>query len=440
MFAIKTQNLSKSYHIYRKPADRLKQMLFLGRKKFYDEYWALQNVSLEVKKGETIGLIGRNGSGKSTFLQLVCGTLTPTLGELTVNGRIAALLELGAGFNPEFTGRENVFLAASILGLTDIQIKEKYSSIENFAGIGDFINQPVKTYSSGMYARLAFAVAAHVEADILIVDEILAVGDVAFTQKCMGFINQFKKNGTIFFVSHDVNSILNLCDRVIWLDSGEVRESGIPKEVCFNYLASLNAEKDESNNFKIGGKRKQVSEAKKVQDIRHEKLKESDKRNVFEVFSFDPDAPWFGLRGISIEDVKLLDEDDNINNVLTGGEVITLRVKAKAHQTISQPIIGFFIRDKLGQNLFGDNTYLSFQNQTISLQADDEFFASFKFQMPYLPAGDFSITVAVANGTQENHVQHHWIEDALFFHVLNSHAAKGLIGVPMIKIELEKAA
>ena len=171
-------------------------------------------------------MIGRNGSGKSTFLQLVCGTLTPTVGSVQVKGRIAALLELGAGFNPEFTGRDNVFLSASILGLSQEQITERYDRIEEFAGIGDFIDQPVKVYSSGMYARLAFAVAAHVDADILIIDEILAVGDAAFTQKCMRFIRQFKEHGTILFVSHDASSIVNLCDRCLWLENGSVRQIG----------------------------------------------------------------------------------------------------------------------------------------------------------------------------------------------------------------------
>ncbi len=200
---IYAKDLGKVYQIYRKPIDRLKQMLFRGRRKFYDEYWALRGVDLEIRRGETIGIVGRNGSGKSTLLQMICGTLAPSQGELAVSGRIAALLELGAGFNPEFTGRENVFLAASVLGLTEQQIVGRFESIAEFAGIGDFIDQPVKIYSSGMYARLAFAVAAHVDADILIIDEILAVGDVAFTQKCMRFIRAFQERGTIFFVSHD---------------------------------------------------------------------------------------------------------------------------------------------------------------------------------------------------------------------------------------------
>ena len=240
--AIETHGLGKKYHIYKRPIDRLWQMLSRGRIRLYDEYWALKDLSVQIESGQTIGVIGRNGSGKSTFLQMVCGTLSPSMGTLSVTGRIAALLELGAGFNPEFTGRENVFLAASVLALDNATIQERYDSIVEFAGIGDFIDQPVKIYSSGMYARLAFAVAAHVDADILIVDEILAVGDAAFTQRCMRFIRKFKETGTILFVSHDTASILNLCDKCLWLENGMVRDFGDTKDVCHRYLASLEEE------------------------------------------------------------------------------------------------------------------------------------------------------------------------------------------------------
>lgn len=229
--------------------------LRLRGKSYYDTYWALRDVTLDVSRGESVAIIGRNGSGRSTLLQTICGTLTPTTGTATVRGRVAALLELGAGFNPEFTGRENVFLSAAILGLTEI--RERYDATAEFAGIGDFIEQPVKLYSSGMYARLAFAVAAHVDADVLIIDEILAVGDAAFTQKCMRFIRQFKKRGTLLFVSHDSTSVINLCDRALWLDRGTVRELGPSKDVCHNYLASIMAEKEDPQGLPhIGGERR----------------------------------------------------------------------------------------------------------------------------------------------------------------------------------------
>lgn len=438
--AIEAEGLGKAYAIFKRPQDRLKQMLVRGRRKYYDEYWALKDVSLTVRKGETVGLIGRNGSGKSTFLQLLCGTLTPTTGRIAVTGRIAALLELGAGFNPEFTGRENVYLAASVLGLSNEQISERYASIAEFAGIGDFIEQPVKLYSSGMYARLAFAVAAHVDADIMIVDEILAVGDAAFTQKCMRFIHRFKERGTLFFVSHDTGQVVNLCDRVVWLDNGTVRAVGPAKDVCHDYLADLYAERDTSSSFRIGGSRRTPPPERPVEDARSELLKASEHRNAIELFDFNDAGPWFGERGASILGAELLDAEEQRLAVLEGGEVITLKVTCRAEKDVHRPIVGFYVKDKLGQNLFGDNTYLTYQLDPVTVPAGRTFAARFRFQMPYLPSGDFSVTVAVAEGTQTDHVQHHWIDDALFFKVHASHVVRGLVGIPMLDIALETAA
>ena len=438
--AIEVEGLGKAYAIFKRPQDRLKQMLVRGRRKYYDEYWALKDVSLTVRKGETVGLIGRNGSGKSTFLQLLCGTLTPTAGRVAVTGRIAALLELGAGFNPEFTGRENVYLAASVLGLSNEQITERYASIAEFAGIGDFIDQPVKLYSSGMYARLAFAVAAHVDADIMIVDEILAVGDAAFTQKCMRFIHRFKERGTLFFVSHDTGQVINLCDRVVWLDSGSVRAIGPAKEVCHDYLADLYSSQDSTSSFRIGGSRRaEKAPERPVKDSRAELLQTSQHRNEIEIFDFDPNAPWFGERGASIAGVQLLNTRDEPLASLEGGEEVVLQVVCHAEKDLFQPIIGFYVRDRLGQNLFGDNTHLTYQLDPVRVAAGQRFVARFRFQLPYLPSGDFSVTVAIAEGTQTDHVQHHWIEDALFFKVHSSHVVQGLVGIPMLDITIETA-
>jgi len=437
---IEAEGLGKAYAIFKRPQDRLKQMLVRGRRKYYDEYWALKDVALTVRRGETIGLIGRNGAGKSTFLQLLCGTLTPTCGRIAVHGRVAALLELGAGFNPEFTGRENVYLAASVLGLSNEQINERYASITEFAGIGDFIEQPVKLYSSGMYARLAFAVVAHVDADILIVDEILSVGDAAFTQKCMRFIHRFKEHGTLFFVSHDTGQVVNLCDRALWLDRGTLRASGPAKEICYDYLADLNQAQDGSGAFRIGGSRERApggsSGGGPVQDSRADLLKSSQHRNEIEIFDFNAEANWFGQRGASIVGVELLDDALAPLPTLEGGEEVVLQVVCQAEKPVFQPIVGFYIRDRLGQNLFGDNTYLSYRLDPVSVPEGQRFAARFRFQMPYLPSGDFSVTVAIAEGTQADHVQHHWIEDALFFKVLSSHVVQGLVGIPMLDIGL----
>jgi ABC-type polysaccharide/polyol phosphate transport system ATPase subunit len=242
--AIKVENLSKCYQIYDKPNDRLKQFMLprlqrmLGRKpkQYYRGFWALKDVSFEIKKGETVGIIGRNGSGKSTLLQLICGTLNPTSGKIQTNGRIAALLELGTGFNAEFTGRENVYMNAAVWGLSNEEIKACFNDIVAFADIGDFVEQPVKTYSSGMFVRLAFAIAVHVHPDILIVDEALSVGDIAFQNKCMEKIKAIKEKGTsILFVSHDLSTVQIICDRVIWMKGGSQKMMGYPVDVCQEY-------------------------------------------------------------------------------------------------------------------------------------------------------------------------------------------------------------
>jgi len=235
--AIRVENLSKVYQIYNKPSDRLKQLLFgNSNKKYYREFNALQNIDFEIKRGETVGIVGKNGSGKSTLLQIIAGTLTPSHGNIQVNGRVAALLELGSGFNPEFTGRENVFLNGAILGISQEEMEQRFEEIITFADIGDFIDQPVKTYSSGMYVRLAFSIAINVEADILIVDEALAVGDTKFQIKCIEKMKEIKQNGTtILFVSHAGEQVKRFCEKGIWLEHGVVKEIGTAANVVNHY-------------------------------------------------------------------------------------------------------------------------------------------------------------------------------------------------------------
>jgi len=248
--AIVVENLSKVYQIYEKPIDRLKQTLIRGKKQYYKEFNALQNVNFKVNGGETVGIIGVNGSGKSTLLQMLAGTLHPTTGEIKVNGRIAALLELGSGFNPDFTGRENVYLNGSIFGVSKEEMDKRFEEIEKFANIGDFIDQPVKSYSSGMYVRLAFAVAINVDADILIVDEALAVGDVFFQAKCYKKFEEYKNNGkTILLVTHDLGSVIKYCDSVILLNKGELLSIGNPKDIVDEYkklLVEVNDQKTDT--------------------------------------------------------------------------------------------------------------------------------------------------------------------------------------------------
>ena len=238
--AIKVSNVSKHYQIYDNPLDRLKQSIYRGRKQFYKEFKAIENVSFEIKKGETVGIIGRNGSGKSTMLQIICGTLTPTAGMVETYGRIAALLELGSGFNPEFTGRENVYMNCALLGLSPEETDARFDDIAAFADIGDFIEQPVKTYSSGMYIRLAFAVNIVSEPDIMVVDEALAVGDMSFQAKCMTALTRIQHGGaTVLFVSHDVDSVKSLCSRAIYLENGIVKTIGKASDVAELYIRDM---------------------------------------------------------------------------------------------------------------------------------------------------------------------------------------------------------
>ena len=442
--AIKVEHLSKCYHIYDKPQDRLKQMVMprlqrmLGQpvKAYSREFWALHDVSFEIKKGETVGIIGRNGSGKSTLLQMICGTLNPTGGTIQTNGRIAALLELGSGFNPEFSGRENVYMNASVLGLSNEEIDDRFEDIVAFADIGDFIEQPVKTYSSGMVVRLAFAVIAHVNADILVVDEALAVGDAFFTQKCMRFLRSFMKNGTVLFVSHDTSSIKSLCNFAVWLEKGGVIQEGTPKDVCELYLeAFYEAQQGKSSSTKLKVIKKSA-DLLPLKDQRLDFINASNLRNDLQIFAFDPNAASFGKGGAQIQEVQLLDENGQSLAWIVGGEKVTLIVHVQAHQYLDSPIIGFYIKDRLGQNLFGDNTFMTYREQPVLCQPGNEVQADFTFYMPLLPTGEYSITVAIANGTQEHHEQHHWVHDAILFKSESSSVVSGLIGIPMLKINL----
>lgn len=251
-YVICCANVGKAYQIYAVYDHRLMQMLFGRFKKFYKDFWVLRDVSVDVGKGECVGIVGRNGSGKTTLLQMICGITLPTQGEITTRGRVAPVLALGSGFDQDLTGRENVMIGGAVLGLRRAKILREMESIREFSGIGDFFDRPVKFYSSGMYARLAFAICAHVDADILIIDEALSVGDKVFQSKCLQFIDDFRARGTVLFVSHNMDQVERLCDRVVWIDGGRVREMGRPEVVTANYQAALAGEKDNANRFHIG--------------------------------------------------------------------------------------------------------------------------------------------------------------------------------------------
>lgn len=438
--AIDVRGIGKFFEMYAAPSHRLLQMLFRGRKQFYRPFWALRDVSFDVRRGECVGIIGRNGAGKSTLLQIITGTLAPSQGEVTCSGRVAALLELGSGFNPEFTGRENVYLNASILGLSRREIEERYDDIVAFADLGEFIDQPVKSYSSGMTVRLAFAVIVHVNADILIVDEALAVGDAFFTQKCMRFLRDFMQEHTVLFVSHDIPSVTSLCNRAILLEHGSIKCMGSPKEVTEVYLQDMyESMQGKGAPSAAGPQGPPVPDgtAADYRDMRLDFINATNLRNDIQVFRFNEQGAAFGKGGACIEDAALLDTNGNRLAWIVGGEMVTLHVVCRAKQFIFSPIVGFYIKDRHGQTLTGDNTYLSFMERPLRVPAGSRFEACFTFRIPVLASGDYSFAIAVAEGTQAEHVQHEWRHDALVISSVSSSIPAGLMGIPMHEIRLD---
>ncbi len=405
--AVSVRGVSKRYDMFSKPIERLCHLLFGFNSKCYKQFSALTDVSFDVKKGETLAIIGKNGSGKSTLLQIICGTLSSSDGSVNVNGKVAALLELGAGFNPEFTGLENVYMKAAIYGLSKQETDEVLPQILAFAEIGEFVEQPVKTYSSGMFVRLAFAVIAHLKADILIIDEALAVGDVYFTQKCMRFLRNFAKTGTLLFVSHDTHTVLNLCDRAILLEQGKVIAKGSAKKVCDVYLGSLF-----ENNIKNAAPQPEennpVSSISSDHDTEHGCLEE------------------FGLGGAKIVDVSLLDESRQQLLLLEQQSKVYLQITCQAVDDITSPIMGFFVKDRLGQMLFGENS-LKYAHNLAPMLAGSTYKFEFAFIMPHLATGEYSIGVAIGAGNQLNHVQHHWVHDAISFKAIANADLTGLM-------------
>ncbi len=440
--AVKVESISKCFEMYEKPVHRLFQTLLAGRKQFFKEFWALKNVSFEIERGECCGIIGQNGAGKSTLLQIITGTLSPTTGSVQARGRVAALLELGSGFNPEFTGRENIYMNGTVLGLSRAEITAKYQDIVDFADIGEFIDQPVKTYSSGMVVRLAFAINAFVDADILIVDEALAVGDAAFQQKCMRHLREFMKTHTVLFVSHNIGAVKSLCNKAIYLKNGQVRMIGSAKEVADLYHKDIYAKRQgveavsEPSASETGPD--ETEETDLWRDMRQDFINRTNLRNDLEIFRFDEEAKCFGPRQIEVVSVKFTDAAGRPLSWIVGGEVVTLQVKCVVHKDVYSPIVGFYVNDKLGQKLFGDNTYLTYEDKPLEVGAGGHFQAEFTFTMPILPRGNYSVTLGIAEGTQEEHIQHQWIYEAILFESHASSIAVGLAGIPMRNMKLIK--
>lgn len=446
--SIKVECLSKCYEIYDQPRDRLKQFIMpslmraVGKlpAQYFHEFWALKDVTFEIRKGETVGIIGRNGSGKSTLLQTICGILNPTNGSIQTYGRIAALLELGSGFNPEFSGRENVYMNGAVLGLSQEQINQRFDAITAFADIGDFIEQPVKTYSSGMFVRLAFAVIAHVDAEILIIDEALAVGDAVFTQKCMRFLRAFKKQGTLIFVSHDMASVLNLCERAIWLHGGRIRHIGPSKDVSEAYLQYTLQE--------VYGQDATLQELASEPVLLNIAAAATDNRSPLELTpAVDYESQlrvtdnltaangWKSGAG-EILSVRIEHTIKSTAAIFLGGEQVRLVIRAITHQEMERPILGFLVRDRLGQDLFGENT-LPFTNiKPLPTGAGNFIEAEFRFRLPMLPNGQYSVMCSLADGDLNNNVQHHWLHDALILTVSSSKIRWGLVGINFESVEM----
>jgi lipopolysaccharide transport system ATP-binding protein len=438
--AISVDKLSKRYEIYDKPSDRLKQFLLprwqRQKQQYFREFWALQNVSFEVKKGETVGIIGRNGSGKSTLLQIICGTLSPSSGTVLTNGRIAALLELGSGFNPEFTGRENVYMSAAVLGLGKEEIDTRFDAIAAFADIGMFIDQPVKTYSSGMYVRLAFSVIAHVDADILVVDEALSVGDAVFNQKCMRFIRNFQEQGTLLFVSHDMGAIQNLCKSALWLGNGQVQQTGFSKEVAEAYLHYT---LQEVYGDKIILNATASDNLTDVAIVDNEQASELavDYGSQFVFMDNASNASGWKTGSAEIVSLSLEKLGTNSDAIFEGGEKVCLHIRAKATDSIERPILGFVLRDRLGQDIFGENTLAFTALNPSKVSPGQEFVGQFIFRLPMLPNGEYALMASVADGNQFDNVQHHYMHDAFIVNVSSSKIRFGLVGIPFEQVSLE---
>ena len=415
--AISLENVSKCFKRYDRPIDRLKQVI-LPQKNYADDFWALRDINLEIAKGQTVGIVGRNGSGKSTLLQIIAHTLTPTRGTLSVNGRVSALLELGSGFNPEFTGRQNVFFNGQILGLTQKEVEGKFDEIAAFADIGNFIDEPVKTYSSGMFVRLAFAVAINVNPDILIVDEALSVGDGVFVHRCMAKIKEFQDaNGTILFVSHDPGSVSRLCSKVIWINEGKIVETGKPVDVCKHYQAWVYKEINANSQSELTHKHDTPSESKVVESSDGDKI---DVQGLMlrpcNPFTEMPHQKFanverFGTGRAEIIDFKIVDKNGNYIDLAYPGDVINLKLSIYAHSKIAKPIIGCTIYDRLRTAITAWNTYqLSIEIRAI--QAHETLDVSFEFIWPELNSGNYLIEPAVADGSQDSHEMLDWLQCA----------------------------
>lgn len=405
--AISVRNLTKIYKLYDRPIDRLKETLSITKKKYHREHYALRDISFDVKEGESVGIIGTNGSGKSTILKIITGVLNQTSGELEVKGKISALLELGAGFNLEYTGMENIYLNGTMMGYTKEEIDNKLENIINFADIGEFINQPVKTYSSGMFVRLAFAVAINIDPEILIVDEALSVGDVFFQAKCYKKFQEFRDMGkTIIFVSHDLKSVSKYCDKVILLNKGTFIEEGNPKKVIDTYKKIL------VNQFD-----KEIKNEKEKEKNVESKISWKSKMNL------NSNKLEYGNKDAEIIDFGILDENNILTNTVNKNESFRIKMKVKFNKKIQEPIFAFTIKDIKGNEITGTNTMIEevyFKNPESNDVVEVEF-----EQIMNLQGGEYLLSLGCTGFKDGDFTVYHRLYDVCSISVVSSKDSVG---------------
>jgi lipopolysaccharide transport system ATP-binding protein len=397
--SVEFQGVAKSYPIYASPGDRLTELVSLNQIKRHRDFWALKDLTFSVRRGETFCVIGENGAGKSTLLQMVAGILAPTEGTVRVNGRVSALLELGSGFNPEFTGRDNVYLNGAILGLSSREIDAKYKNISDFAEIGEFVDQPVKTYSSGMVVRLAFSVAIHLDPEILIVDEALAVGDLYFRQRCMRKVHELRASGiTILFVSHAIGDVKAIGDRALWLDQGRLREMGDTDLVVAKYLAAM---VDKDSRYLTLQKRQAAP------------LPAGDRSRPPEVVERIPNIDHrHGDGRAEVIGMAILNHQGRPLELVDPGSTVVVRISVRAKEDLPLPIVGFMLRNHLGIDFSGTNTArVGFDLPP--MRAGDVCTVDFHLDLPELYPGSFSFSPAIADGTLASYRTCDWIDNAI---------------------------
>lgn len=413
---ITVKGIRKVYKLYSKPMDRFKETMSIMNKEYHTDHYALDKIDFSVNKGECIGIIGTNGSGKSTLLKIITGVLNPTEGEVKVNGRISALLELGAGFNMEYTGVENVYLNGTMMGLSHKEVEERFPLIEEFAEIGDFINQPVKTYSSGMFARLAFAVAINVDPDILIVDEALSVGDIFFQAKCYRKFNEFKEKGkTIVFVSHDMSSVLKYCERCLLINKGKQVALGKSSDVIDIYKKILVNQYDDEEPAE-----QSEEEKEEAKDTENESLT-LWKENMLQ----NPNFVEYGNDKATIVDFAVFDENGEIASAIHKGTEFTIKLKVRFHETIKNPILAYTIKDLKGTEITGTNTMLEENNIDIA-KPGEEYVVTFKQKMT-LQGAQYLISFGCTGYELDEFVVYHRLYDVVNLQVISDRNTIGYV-------------